>query len=116
MHYGSTNRATNFGPDPWQVRILRLVLFFIPKANPDNEKLYRYVKKWYLELNDANVPLREIGLGEKGEPLFAAPDQRNYGFWADGSEPVDTEWLQPISADEFQRAWNAVKTPETIKS
>jgi hypothetical protein len=116
MHYGSTNRATNFGPDPWQVRVLRLLLFFIPKANPDNEKLYRFVKKWYLELNDANVPVREIGLGEQGEPLLAAPDQRNYGFWTDSSEPIDTEWLQPISAEEFHRAWNAVEKTKTTKA
>jgi hypothetical protein len=116
MHYGSTNRATNFRPDPWQVRVLRSLLFFIPKANPDNESLYPLVRKWYLELDDSNLPVREIGLGENEVPLFAAPDQRNYGFWTDSSEPVDAEWLQPISAEEFHRVWNAVEKTKTTKT
>jgi len=116
MHYGSTKLATNFGPDPWQVRVLRLLLFFIPKANPGNEKLYPLVKSWYLEVDDSNVPVREIGLGENGEPLFAAPDQRNFGFWTDSREPFDTEHLQPISAEEFLGLWNKLVTSKAPKS
>ena len=109
MRYGRTNLATNFGPETWQVRVLRYILFFIPKANPDNEKLYPVFKTWYLELNDSNIPVRETGLGENGEPLFAAPNERNFGFWTDSSEAFDTKHLQAITAEEFETRWREVQ-------
>jgi len=108
MYYRSTVLATNFGQDPWLVRLLRRVLFFIPQANPDNEKLYRQVREWYLELDDAGVPVREIGLGAAGVPLFGAPDERNFGFWTDSTEPLPPDHLSPISADEFEELWQQV--------
>jgi hypothetical protein len=114
MFYGSTTLATNFTADSWQVRSLRLLLFFIPRANPDNERLYRFVKKWYLELNDSDVPVREIGIDSNGQPLFGAPDERNFGFWTDSTEKFPLDKINSISADEFEALWNEVqKTKRT---
>jgi hypothetical protein len=51
MHYGSTEKFTDWDERElrsWKVRLLYLLLFFIPKANPDNEKLYPKVRKWLL--------------------------------------------------------------------
>jgi hypothetical protein len=109
MTYGSTLLATNFGPACWQVRLWRAVLFFIPRANPDNERLYPQVRKWYLELDDSAVPVREIGVDADGRPLFGAPNGRNFGFWTDSSEPFEKEKLTPVSADEFERLWREIK-------
>ena len=101
--------ATNFGPDPWQVKLWRRLLFFVPRANPDNERLYRYVAKWYLELDDSGAPVREIGVASDGKPLFAAPDERNFGFWTDSSEVFEKDKLSLISADDFERLWHEIQ-------
>ena len=105
MTYGSTSLATNFGPDCWQVRFWRALLFFIPRASPDHEPLYRRVKKWYLELDDSGVPVREIGLDADGQALFGAPDDRNFGFWTDSKEAFQQDQLSPMPAEEFERLW-----------
>jgi len=110
MTYGSTLLATNFGPACWQVRGLRALLFFIPRANPDNEPLYRNVRKWYLELNDSGVPVREIGLDANGRPLFGAPDARNFGFWTDSTEAIQKDQFSPVSPEEFERLWHEIQT------
>ena len=109
MIYGSTLLATNFGPDCWQVRLWRALLFFIPRANPDNEPLYRNVRKWYLELDDDGVPVREIGLDSDGRALFGAPDKRNFGFWTDSTETFERDKLSPILPEEFERLWHEVQ-------
>jgi hypothetical protein len=66
MTYGSTLLATNFGPDCWQVRLRRALLFFIPRANPDYERLYRHVRKWYLELDDSGCRCERLALIRMG--------------------------------------------------
>lgn len=105
MVYGSTILATDFGPDTWQLKLIRCFLFFIPRGCPDHEKLYRFVKKWLLEIDDAGVPVREIGLNDQGVPLFAAPDDRNVGFWTDSPKTFVKDELEAISAEEFERNW-----------
>ena len=110
MTYGSTLLATNLDPNCWRVRLGRALLFFIPSANPDNEPLYRHVKKWYLELDDSGVPVREIGLDSDGRPLFRAPNERNLGFWTDSTEAFQRDQLSPLPPDEFERLWHEIQT------
>lgn len=106
MTYGTTTLATDFTIESWQIRLLRVLFFFIPKANPDNEKLYRFVKKWYLELDDSGIPVREIGVDSNGNPLFGAPDNRNVGFWTDSAEVFQKDRVCPIRAQEFEALWS----------
>eukprot|EP01041_Mallomonas_annulata_P028831 gene28831-50728_t len=43
MRYGITTAATDFSEaklNDWRVRLLKAVLFLIPRANPDTEHLY----------------------------------------------------------------------------
>ncbi len=109
MTYGSTLLATDFRPYGWQVRLWRAFLFFIPRASPEHERLYCHVRKWYLELDDSGVPVREIGLDVDGRPLFGAPDDRNFGFWTDSSDSFERDKLTAIPADEFERLWREVQ-------
>jgi len=67
----------------WKTRLLYLILFFIPKANPGNEKSYHLVDKWLLELDDNLVPQREVALDKNGKLQFVAPDDKNFGFWTE---------------------------------
>jgi hypothetical protein len=110
MFYGVTTKATNFTDEllnNWRVRFLKVLLFFVPRANPDVERYYPLVKEWALELSDDGWPQREVGLDKAGAPIFATPDDRNTGFWTDMAR---TQFLRDelrlISAEEFERLWS----------
>ena len=113
MPYGTTTRGTNWPTkEPWQVRLLRALLWFVPRANPDNEPLYPQLRRWALELDDGGKPLREVGLGEGDVVLFRAPDERNFGFWTDSAEAVPGEYLLPLDQQEFESLWRRAANRE----
>ena len=91
--------------EPWQVRLLRRVLWFIPSSNPDNEPLYPRVRRWALEINDCGKPIREVGIGDSDVVLFRAPQGRNYGMWTDSPVTFTPNDLEPMDAAEFERLW-----------
>ena len=108
MHYGSTKKFTNWDErklHSWKVRLLYLLLFFIPKANPDNEKLYPKIKEWLLETDENDQPVREIALDKDGNVLFISPNKGNCGFWTDVDAPVRKNELSPIRQDVFEDLW-----------
>lgn len=109
MKYLSTFMATDWPEkDPWQVKVIRTILFFIPKANPGYDSKLHLVKKWLIEFYEENgefLPWREIGLDEKENPVFAGPDKRNYGFWLDTNMKYQDFEGEPIEKDEFEKMW-----------
>lgn len=111
MRYGVTTEATDFSEavlNDWRVRLLKAVLFFIPRANPDTERLYPQVKQWVLELSDDGWPQREVALGASGNVLFRTPNERNTGFWPDMARKQFKEnELRAISPEEFHSLWEA---------
>jgi hypothetical protein len=109
MYYGSTNLATDWktkDTEGWGVRLLRVLFIFIPRANKDNEKFYPLVKQWWLEVDDQGVPVREIGVDENGEPLFSAPNERNYGLWTDSNNTFSPEEMDVFEKEKFIAAWD----------
>lgn len=111
--YGTTSLATSWPPrEPWQVRILRALLWFIPRANPDNEKLYPRVHRWALELDEDRKPVREVGVGANGKALFRAPDKRNYGFWTDNAQAFEIDILETMNPAAFEALWAEVPSHE----
>jgi hypothetical protein len=116
MHYGITREATDFtraGMSGWRVKTIKTLLFFVPRANPDNEEKYPDVRAWALELSDDGIPLREVGVSGSGEALFRAPNSRNTGFWTDmASQKFQPEQLDPLSPDEFSSLWQAAEQRE----
>lgn len=111
MRYGVTTEATDFTEaqlNDWRVKVLKAVLFFIPRANPDTERLYPSVKAWALELSNDGLPQREVGLSESGSVLFCAPDSRNTGFWTDMAiRKFEDHELQTMSPEQFDALWNS---------
>jgi hypothetical protein len=108
MHYVATIRGVSMPRIGWRERLAYLVLWFIPRANPDNEPLYPRVARWLLELDESGQAVREIGIDASGAPLFSAPNKRNFGFFTDSSEKFSAADLVPIDEDEFQNLWEAV--------
>ena len=105
----STPLATDWPKEePWKVKLMSAVLFFIPKANPDYDSKMYLVKKWLIEFIDEEgelVPWREIGLDADGKPVFAGPDKRNYGFWLDTNMKLEDFKGEMIEKEEFERFW-----------
>ena len=113
MHYGITREATDFTEETlsdWRTRLLGVLLFFVPRANPDNEPLYPKVRAWALELSEDGWPQREVALDAHGKPLFCAPNDRNTGFWPDMAiHQFSMSDLEPISPETFNAWWTSVE-------
>lgn len=97
-----------FTTGPWEENhrliniFIRIFTFWIPKANPDFEKKFRNVNFFWLEIDNNNHVLREIGFSHAGEPLTAAPLGDNWGIFTDlnsAPEPLEDE----ITPEEFDR-------------
>jgi hypothetical protein len=107
MPFGTTTLSTRFPErEPWQVRVLRAVLWFIPRASPDNERLYSRVRSWAIEIDAAGKPIREVGVDQSGAALFRAPDDRNHGFWTDSPMTFTLSDLDSMSESEFEQLWS----------
>lgn len=108
MHYGYTSLATTWRSDEtnnWKTQLLRWLLFFIPRANLDNEKLYPQLVRWLIEIDADGIPNREIGLDALGNPLFGAPNSRNSGFWTDSNKVFATSELEMTDQKTFEDLW-----------
>ena len=114
-HYGTTTLATPMPPDDWRVRTLRMLLWFIPRSNPDNEQLYPRVAHWLLEVNDDGRASREIGLDASGLPLFRAPDRRNFGFFTDSDVTFSRADLTAVEQAELEKLWSLVPPNKSLE-
>ncbi len=89
----------------WQVRLIRLLLFFIPNSNPDNEKFYPQIVRWLLEIDEAGTAIREVGLNAEGVALFCAPNDRNFGFWTDSNMSFNAADIELVNQEFFESMW-----------
>jgi len=109
MFYGSTQEATDWSEEEmndWRGRVIKALLFFIPRANPDIEKLYPLASTWLIEVDDDGWPQREIALDKNNNVLFCSPNERNRGFWTDmGSWQFAKSELAPIKPEQFEELW-----------
>jgi len=102
-------------PDDWRVRVIRTLLWFIPRSNPDNEPLYPRVARWALEIGDNGRASREIGLDASGIPLFGAPDERNFGFFTDSDTTFSAADLAPVEQSEFEAWWSLLPPNKSLE-
>ncbi|MCK8482317.1 hypothetical protein [Psychroserpens algicola] len=109
MKYLKTKKATNWPMEKsWKEKLISGILFFIPKSNPDYKNKMYLVKSWlieFLETDGELSPWREIALDENENPVFAGPDERNYGFWCDTNMKFEDFNGKPIDKNEFERLW-----------
>lgn len=105
MHYGSTMEATDFAPYDTKARLIRMALWFVPRANPDYQPLFPHVRKWLVEIDESGRAQREVAVSSTGEPLFTAPDDRNLGFWTDSDKTFLKSELTPLAASELEYVW-----------
>ena len=102
-----TTLATDLRTSPSKHPVLeRLVRAAIPAASPDFERLYRSVRRWWIEVDDEGVPQRELGLNSTGEVVVAGPIGRNIGFWTDSAMNFKIGEYDLISTEAFEAEWS----------
>lgn len=110
MKYLSTTMASDWPEkEPFQVKVWRTILFFIPRANLGYDSKMYLVKKWLIEFTEEDgglMPWREIALDIDGNIVFAGPDKTNYGFWLDTNMKYEDFDGEPIDKDEFEKHWS----------
>ncbi len=115
MDYIRTKLATDWAKnDAKVVSAAKMLLAFIPKANPGYDKKMHLIREWYVEFDNDGNPWREIGLDEHGAPVVAGPTERDYGFWLDTHMKRGDFEGDVISREMFEQKWQAtgVSAPE----
>jgi hypothetical protein len=106
-----TTKATGPSASPHPSKIERTLTWFthrvFPLANPDFEDVYPRVCNWWVEINAAGVPQRELGFDDSREMIVAGPIGRNMGFWTDSAMVFEVADYQVVPNDEFESAWLA---------
>lgn len=104
MRYIRTDKATDFAEyDKW-AKALGAVF---PRANPDYDKVMHLVREWLIEIDEEDLPYREVALDVNGKVILAGPDANNYGFWLDTNMKGKDLDGEPISSSEFEKHWQA---------
>jgi hypothetical protein len=86
--------------------VIGLLKRSLPLANPDFEGLYQRVSNWWVEIDAAGVPQRELGFDAAGKTIVAGPIGQNMGFWTDSRMVFDASEYKVIPNDEFESAWS----------
>jgi hypothetical protein len=89
---------------PWWISALSKIL---PSGSPDLEPLWAKASYWWLEVDAAGRPQREIGFSSEGEPLVLGPVGDNIGFLIDSSDDWSgTAGDSVDAAQQFERIWD----------
>lgn len=83
----------------------RVASFLLPHANPDFDEFYPYVVLWWVETDDAGMPLREVGFDTKRKPIVLGPHGRNVGVITDSDAEFADDPDEPEVRERFELAW-----------
>jgi hypothetical protein len=97
------------GTSRWKALADTLLRRLLPQANPDFEKLYPQVRLWWVEIDQAGVPRRELGFDAEGSVIVGGPMQGNTGFWTDSAMRFNEPPYQAVSAKDFEAAWRLME-------
>ena len=116
MRYFSTTLATDLPPADWRAKLIYALLWFIPRSNPDLEVHFCRVRRWYVEVDESGLPVREVGIDERGTPITAGPWEHNFGFWTDSGEPLPEDRVEEIRKEEFDTMWQGFADSRSNRS
>jgi len=69
--------------------------------------MYKNVRRWWVDIDAAGVPQRELVFDAAGKTIVAGPIGQNMGFWTDSNMVFDAAAYKVLSNDEFESAWSA---------
>ena len=104
MRVIATNLGTAIGPEQQRRSFLeKIIRAVLPAANPDTEPLFAKVRLWWIEIDDAGTPQRELGFGATKEVLVASPLGENMGYWTDSPMEFTAEGeYEPVDPHAFE--------------
>jgi hypothetical protein len=71
------------------------------------EGVYERVNSWWVEIDAAGVPQRELGFATSGETIVAGPIGQNMRFWTDSQMVFEAAKYKVVPNDKFESAWSA---------
>jgi hypothetical protein len=77
-----------------RLRIVSLILFFLPQSNRGYEGRWHLIREWLVEFDENGEAWREIGLGAEGAPVVSGPDDQNLGFGRNRTFDGVTLWAR----------------------
>jgi len=90
----------------WYERIaFRISEKMASKVNPDFYKKYKNVVYWWLELDQENLPVREIGFDKDGIAIVVGPFGNNRGLFTYKQQKV--LGFYPIEMFQFIDQWES---------
>jgi len=91
-------------PLPWWIKLLTCILL---AGNPDIDQYVEQADRWWLEIDEAGLPLREIGFNAQGNAIVFGPVPNNYGFLIDASDDwSDSTEDSAAAAQNFDTVWD----------
>lgn len=109
MNYYKLNKPITFEKEHW---VLRILLCWLPKQNPDFDFTGKHVAYWYVKLNEGDFVVQEMGFDGSGPIIFKSPYGDNYGYWSD-IDGINSGYIENVfdrealSEEEFNRAWES---------
>lgn len=71
------------------------------------DRLIISLEYWWLELDERNAPIRELGFSKDHKVQIAAPIEEDEGMWCSQDiEFESTESFEKIEAQDFEAKWN----------
>ena len=70
------------------------------------DRLIISLEYWWLELDENNAPIRELGFNKEDQVQIAAPSEEDEGMWC--SQEIEFESIadfEKIEAQEFDKKW-----------
>jgi hypothetical protein len=107
-------RVSDGKPETWLTKtskkaFIKVLTTIIPLANPDFDEKINEVDEWLVELDEEEIPRREIGINDKRETIMIMPFGKNYGYWTDNSlklnDFIKTFQATKITESEFNERW-----------
>lgn len=93
--------------------IENIVFYLGLSSNPDYECHIDEVESWMVEFDEENIPIREIGIDDKGKVVLKMPYKKNYGYWTDNSleyEDFTSSFMTvKIRQEEFEEKWEEIE-------
>jgi hypothetical protein len=115
MNYLKFKSPWNKREDSKHTFIEKIIFALKLSSNPDYDGGGKIddVGYWLLEVDEDDVPIREIGLDENDKVILKTPYKKNYGYWTDNTLKYEdftlqfkTEKIDPIY---FNDKWEELK-------
>ena len=89
--------------------LYKILTSIIPKANPYFNGKIKDVYEWIIEVEEDEMPTREIGINKEGSVIMIMPWRENCGYWTDNNliaeDFIESFECTTVNQNEFENLW-----------